>query len=115
MDRDMSYDLDAAMASRNDGEMQNLAPARTRLARSPGVRVMQPNDLDSDSERTLLALPENQQPHDSPANRSIRGRGASAADGLALDLPFIGSVNLVHIGLAVGATLLICKMMKKNG
>jgi len=36
--RDMSYELDGVFAGRNAGELVSVKPARTRIARAPGLK-----------------------------------------------------------------------------
>jgi hypothetical protein len=126
-DRDMSYELDASFASRNDGEVQNVAQPRTRFARSPGLTIRQPNAaLDDDA---VDAVPVSDVPRaidgsgygvmlrDAEGTRDLVSQHVRRAGGLSdleIDLPIIGKVNLLHVGVAVAATLLVCKMMKKS-
>lgn len=100
MQRQMTSDLDDAMALRDAGEVQELVDQqRTRVLRTPGLRpVFAPNEIALTSDEDHL-----QKPTDL----------AGLLDVAQVDVPILGKVNLVHVAVAVGVTLLVCKMLKK--
>lgn len=98
MDRDMSYDLDDSFALRDAGEVQPMPEVKTRVLRTPGLApVLAPNEI------TKLR----------DAGEAMPVRDMAGVGALEVDLPVVGKVNLLHVGLAVGATLLVCKLLKK--
>ncbi len=92
MQRDMSYDLDDVFSGRNAGELVSHQVTKTRVLRTPGLRVLSTphaTNLDPHMDTSLSH----------PLSKSI-------ADTLAgdIELPVIGTVSVgkVAVGAAIG-------------
>ena len=95
MQRDMSYDLDDAMALRDAGEVQSLSTPKTMVLRTPGLTAVFPNEV-----------------HDAADMEADTTHRPMDLAGVTVDLPVLGQVNLLHIGLAAGLVYLLCRMRK---
>lgn len=100
MNRDMSYELDDAFSSRNDGEIISL--------QAPRPRVLRGGD-----QTTPIYKPNYQAIHDEgpihAATSVYDGQQPTRATGLMgaeVDIPVIGKINLVHIGVGIGLGVL---------
>lgn len=104
MQRDMSYELDDAFSTRNDGEVLLMDEPRPRVLRSGGsTNISRPNDV-ALRDAGPVAI------YDSPV------RPASGLAGVEVDLPLIGKINLIHlgVGIAAGAALMWFLNRKKG-
>lgn len=96
-DRDMSYELDDAFSTRNDGEMLLMDEPKPRVLRGGGsTSISRPN---------AVAI------RDSGPIEHDNGQDYTRATGLegtTVKLPLIGEVNLIHVavGIAAGAALM---------
>ena len=102
MDRDMSYDLDAAFAGRNAGELQSVKPSRSRIRRTGGIVVETPDgDPEALDAVEATVVSDVASPYPQP---QMAGMGAFSAE---VNIPVIGRVNVLHIaiGAAVGVAL----------
>jgi hypothetical protein len=93
MQRDMSYELDDAFSTRNDGEVLLVDEPAPRVLRGGGsLNISRPN---------AVAI------RDSGPVSVIRDvevmRPATGLQGAEVDLPFIGKVNLIHVGVGIAA------------
>ncbi len=95
MQRDMSYDLDDAFALRDAGEVQNLSTPKTTVLRTPGLVAVFPNEVHAAA--------------DMEADTTHRPMDLA---GVTVDVPMLGQVNLLHIGLAAGLVYLLCRARK---
>ncbi len=92
MQRDMSYDLDDVFSTRGAGELVSHEVTKTRVLRTPGLRVLsapKPTDIDPHMDHSLS----------NPLSKSI-------ADTLAGDItiPVVGTVSVgkAAVGAAIG-------------
>jgi hypothetical protein len=100
MQRDMTYELDDAFSTRNDGEVLLVDEARPRVLRSGrSTDVSRPN---------AVAL---RDAGPVEVDAEVMRDTITRADGMAgveVTLPVLGKVNLLHvgIGIAIGAAVL---------
>lgn len=102
MHRDMSFDLDAAFSTRNDGELISTRPSRTQVLRTPGLTVLTPDEYES--------LPsEGDDPMGFPSDSALpyEQDQPAAVEGLGVSIPGLGETNLMHValGVAIGAAI----------
>lgn len=96
MDRDMSYELDDAFSLRDAGEAQPMPVPKTRVLRTPGLSpVFSPNEVTKIRDAEVV------------------GRATDMA-GVEVDLPVVGRVNLLHVGVALALGYVACKMLTKK-
>lgn len=96
MDRDMSYELDDAFGMRDAGEVQPLPVTKTKVLRTPGLApIFSPNEVTKIRDAEVVGP-------------------ATGMAGAEIDLPVIGRVNLVHVGIAVALGYVACKMLAKK-
>jgi hypothetical protein len=109
MQRDMSYELDDAFSTRNDGEVLLVDEPRPRVLRGGGsLSIRRPN---------AVAL-RDAGPIEVDAE-VMSGGGSRAAVDLAGDagvvaVPGLGNVNLIHVGVAVAAGALLMWLLNKK-
>jgi len=93
MQRDMSYELDDSFSTRNAGELVRTMVPKTRVMRTPGLRVLAKPQIESANV------------YGSDFEQLYEGTPVRAADGLAgITLPGVGAVDLksAAIGAVVG-------------
>jgi hypothetical protein len=100
MQRDMSYDLDDVFAGRNAGELLTEEVTKTRVLRTPGLRVLpapHAQNLDPRMDQSLS----------NPLGRSLSNGIDTVPNDLAglldgdINLPIVGAVSKKQ--LAIGA------------
>lgn len=101
MNRDMSYELDDAFSTRDNGEIIKLQARQPRVLRGGDMTtpIMKPNYQAIHDEGPIHAATsvyEGQQP--------VRATGLMGAE---VDIPVVGRVNLVHVGIGIGVGALI--------
>ena len=113
MQRDMSFDLDAAFSTRNEGELLSVRPAKTQVLRTPGLTVVSDGeayDLPSEGADPMGMPSDSPLPYfrDEPA--SVEGLG-----GAVVNVPVLGQTNLLHValGAAIGAAVVWFLFRKK--
>lgn len=94
MQRDMSYELDDVFSTRNAGELIEEQVMKTRVLRTPGLRVLatpQAQSLDPALDHSLS----------NPLGVSMQGGFYAKANDLAgdINLPFIGAVSTQQLAL----------------
>lgn len=97
MQREMSYALDGALASRNQGQLVSTQTIQTRTMRTPGLTPVK----------------------DGPGGMGVplKGGATMPAKGLGfvdLELPVVGKVHWSSLALGAGLGLLVWKMTKKR-
>jgi hypothetical protein len=105
MQRDMSYELDDAFGSRNDGEVLLVDEPKPRVLRGGGgTSISRPN---------AVALRDSGPVVDA----NIDGATYTPATGLqgaTVDLPLVGTVNLLHIGIGIAAGAALVWFLSKK-
>jgi hypothetical protein len=108
MDRDMSYDLDAAFSTRMSGELQRETITRSRAIRTPGLHVI---------EQAELYKPINDNPRYKNLGHGIARPSRDMAGFLDDDVTLFGQqVAVKHIAIGGVAALAVwyCFFRKKH-
>jgi hypothetical protein len=105
MQRDMSYELDDAFSSRNDGEVLLVDEPKPRVLRGGGsTNISRPNAValrDSGPVESDDVLRHGYTP-------------ATGLQGTTVDLPLVGQVNLLHVGLGIAAGAALVWLLSKK-
>ncbi len=100
MQRDMSYDLDDVFSGRNAGELISEPVVKTRVLRTPGLRVLegpQTKSLDPALDRSLSIAT------GIPLDQGMYTKAGDLAGDI--NIPVIGPVSVTQlaVGAAIGA------------
>jgi len=101
MQRDMSYALDGAFSTRNQGQLMTLAKVQTKAMRTPGL-------LPAGRKNNPRAL----KGAGMGARKYGPGMGSRAPGmaGFAVELPFFGELKWSQLALGAGLGLLVWKL-----
>lgn len=107
MNRDMSYELDDAFSTRNDGEVLLMDEPRPRVLRGGGsTNISRPNAV------ALRDAGPVEIDAEVMGDRTVKAKGLA---GMEVDLPIIGKVNLVHVGIGAAVGIGLYLLLKKKG
>jgi hypothetical protein len=102
----MSYELDDAFSTRNDGEMLMVDAPAPRVIRSGGsTSISRPNEVAIRDAGPVMI------DNEVMGDRNTRATGLA---GVEVTLPVIGRVNLLHLGVGIAAGVALMWFLKKK-